>query len=89
MSEETVTVAPEEGLHARPGAQFVEMAQRFAAEVSVEKGDRTANAKSLLAIMTLGARKGDEITIRAEGRDADEAVAALVELISATAASNR
>jgi phosphocarrier protein HPr len=48
----------------------------------VIKGEREANAKSSLKIMTLGAKKGDEITIRAEGDDAEEAVEDLVELIS-------
>jgi phosphotransferase system HPr (HPr) family protein len=49
----------------------------------VVKGSREANAKSSLKIMTLGAKKGDTLTIRAEGDDAQEAVDALVELISA------
>jgi phosphotransferase system HPr (HPr) family protein len=48
----------------------------------VTKGEREANAKSSLKIMTLGAKKGDEIKIRAEGDDAEEAVEALIELIS-------
>lgn len=47
------------------------------------KGDREANAKSSLKLMTLGAKKGDNITIRAEGEDAEEAVDALTDLISA------
>ena len=49
----------------------------------VRKGDKEANAKSSLKIMTLGAKKGDTIVIRAEGDDAQEAVDALTELISA------
>ena len=46
------------------------------------KGEREANAKSSLKIMTLRAKKGDEIKIRAEGDDAEEAMEALIELIS-------
>ena len=46
------------------------------------KGEKEANAKSSMKVMTLGAKKGDEIVIRAEGDDAEEAVEALVELIS-------
>ena len=49
----------------------------------VIKGEKQANAKSSLKIMTLGARKGDTIVIRAEGDDAEEAVDTLAELISA------
>jgi len=83
MVEREATVGPEEGLHARPAAQFVKTAKRFSSEVVVVKDGREANAKSSLKIMTLGARKGDTLTIRAEGDDAQEAVEALVELISA------
>ena len=83
MVESQVTVGPEEGLHARPAAQFVKTAKRFSSEIVVVKSNREANAKSPLKIMTLGARKGDTLTIKAEGDDAQEAVDALVELISA------
>ena len=82
MVESQATVGPQEGLHARPAAQFVKTAKRFSSEILVLKGERQANAKSSLKIMTLGARKGDTLTIRAEGDDAQEAVDALVELNS-------
>lgn len=82
MAERETTVGPEEGLHARPAAQFVKAAKQFSSDIVVVKGDREANAKSSLKIMTLGAKKGDEIKIRAEGDDAEEAVEALIELIS-------
>lgn len=83
VAERETTVGPEEGLHARPAAQFVKAAKQFSSDIVVVKGDREANAKSSLKIMTLGAKKGDSITIRAEGEDAEEAVDALAELISA------
>jgi phosphotransferase system HPr (HPr) family protein len=82
MAEAKTTVGPEEGLHARPAAEFVKKARQFTAEIMVIKGDKEANAKSAMKIMTLGAKKGDEIVIRAEGDDAKEAVEALAELIS-------
>ena len=83
MVERGTTVGPEEGLHARPAAQFVKTAKQFSSDILVVKGDREANAKSSLKLMTLGAKKGDNITIRAEGEDAEEAVDALTDLISA------
>ncbi len=83
MAERQTTVGPEEGLHARPAAQFVKAAKGFSSDIVVIKGEKEANAKSSLKIMTLGAKKGDSITIRAEGDDAEEAVEALAELISA------
>ena len=82
MAERETTVGPQEGLHARPAARFVTTAKQFSSEIVVKKGDKEANAKSSLKIMTLGARKGDTIVIRAEGDDAQEAVDALTELIS-------
>ena len=83
MVQKETVVGPEAGLHARPAAQFVKTAKGFSSDIVVIKGEKQANAKSSLKIMTLGARKGDTIVIRAEGNDAQEAVDALTELISA------
>jgi phosphocarrier protein HPr len=83
MAERETVIGAEEGLHARPAAQFVKTAKQFSSEIVVLKGEREANAKSSLKIMTLGARKGDRVTIRAEGDDAEEAVEALASLVSA------
>jgi phosphocarrier protein HPr len=83
MAERETTVGPDAGLHARPAAQFVKTAKGFSSDIVVIKGEKEANAKSSLKIMTLGAKKGDRIVIRAEGDDAQEAVDALTELISA------
>jgi phosphotransferase system HPr (HPr) family protein len=82
MVEKETTIGPQEGLHARPAAQFVKTAKGFSSEILIVKGDKEVNAKSSMKIMTLAAKKGDEIVIRAEGDDAEEAVEALVELIS-------
>lgn len=82
MVEKEATVVPEEGLHARPAAKFVKTAKGFSSDIKVIKGDKEANAKSSLNLMTLGARHDDKITIRAEGEDEEEAVEALAELLS-------
>jgi phosphocarrier protein HPr len=82
MASATVTLHNEVGLHARPASRFVETAKGFTAEISVTKDGRSANAKSMLTLLTLDVRKGDTIDIDAEGADADEAVAALVELVA-------
>ncbi len=84
MAEKQTTIGAEEGLHARPAALFVKKAKEFGSEIVVIKGDKEANAKSPLKIMALGAKKDDEITIRAEGDDAEEAVEALAAVISQT-----
>ena len=83
MVEKETVVGPEAGLHARPAAMFVKKAKQFDSDIRVVKGGREANAKSTLKVMTLGAKKDDKILIRAEGEDAEAAVDALVELISA------
>ena len=83
MVEREAVVGPEAGLHARPAAMFVKKAKQFDSDIRVVKEGREANAKSTLKVMTLGAKKDDKIFIRAEGEDAEAAVDALVELISA------
>lgn len=83
MVEQETTVGPLEGLHARPAAEFVQVAKGFSSEIMVRKGEIEANAKSSLKLMTLGAKHGDKILIRAEGGDAEQAVNALVKRLSA------
>jgi phosphotransferase system HPr (HPr) family protein len=65
------------GLHARPAARFVQTASRFHSTVAIVHGTREANAKSLLSLLGLALRQGSEIVLRAEGDDADAALAAL------------
>jgi len=81
MVEKKVIVTHKVGLHARPASVFVQMAAKFASDITVTCEDRNANAKSILTVLTLGAHKGAEITIAAEGDDAEEAVNTLVELV--------
>jgi len=81
MSQITLLVEHKEGLHARPAALFVKTASSFESEITVKNGDRTANAKSMLSVLTLGVNQGTEISICANGEDADEALAQLEALI--------
>ncbi|WP_022907272.1 dihydroxyacetone kinase phosphoryl donor subunit DhaM [Curtobacterium sp. B18] len=76
-ASETVELVNESGLHARPAAEFVKTAAKFAAAVRVNGVD----AKSLLAIMALALPKGATVTIEGTGQDAPEAVDALVTLV--------
>ena len=70
------------GLHARPAKTFVRAAKQFSSEITLrkEEGGQTANAKSILAVMGLGAGQGTRIVLGAEGSDEMEAVRALKEL---------
>ncbi len=74
----TITIVPEEGLHARPAAKFVETAQRFNCDLTVAaEGKEPVDARSMLAVTGLGAAEGDTVTLEAEGDDAEEALDAL------------
>jgi len=79
--EQTVRLVNEAGLHARPAAVFVEQAKQFECDIRVAKDSTEANGKSLISLLTLGADVGSEVTIRASGRDEDEALAAMVTLL--------
>jgi phosphotransferase system HPr (HPr) family protein len=81
MPEATVKIEHEVGLHARPASMFVQTASKFSSDIEVTHGEVQANAKSILSVLTLGAHQGAEITITAEGDDAEEALNTLVELI--------
>jgi phosphocarrier protein HPr len=69
-------------LHARPAGALAVAAGRFASAVSVTAGGRTADAKSVLGVMGLGATSGQHVTVSAAGPDAREAVAALIAILS-------
>jgi phosphocarrier protein FPr/phosphocarrier protein len=70
------------GIHARPAARIRETAVRFSAEITISKGEQVANARSPVALLTLGARLGDTIRIEAHGADAEAAVEAVASLIA-------
>jgi phosphocarrier protein HPr len=69
-------------LHARPAGALAVAAGRFAAVIKVTAGDHTADAKSVLGVMGLGATSGQHLTVQASGPDAREAVAALIAILS-------
>ncbi|MGA2083420.1 MAG: HPr family phosphocarrier protein [Holophaga sp.] len=80
MPEIRLTITNAVGLHARPAALFVQEANKFAADITVLLGEEQADAKSILDLLLLGAGKGCTISVRAEGPDAEAALAALAEL---------
>ena len=85
-AELTVTVRNPHGLHARPAAEFVQAAARYKATVTVRNLSANrgpAPAKSILSLLSLGVRAGDEVRLTAEGEDAESALAALGALLDA------
>ena len=79
MPDVRLTVLDPAGLHARPAAQFVQAASRFESRVTIRAGDRSADAKSLIALLGLTIRPQSQITLAADGPDAEAALAALLE----------
>ena len=65
--EKQVVVRNPHGLHARPAAKFVQAAASVPEDVIIEKNGKTANAKSILSIMSLGVSKGDTVTLKVAG----------------------
>ena len=85
MPEAILTIRNPSGLHARPAATFVKAAAAFSADVQISNltrdPERSASARSVIGVMGLGVSRGHEIRLRAEGPDAEAAIAALGELV--------
>jgi phosphocarrier protein len=79
----TVRIVNRRGLHARASAKFVTLASSQPVEVHVGKDGSEVTGTSIMGLMMLGAAMGDEITIRADGDGADQAVTRLCELVEA------
>jgi phosphocarrier protein HPr len=81
VPEATVTLRNQTGLHARPAKIFAQAAAARTADVTVAKGGREVNGKSVLSVLTLDCHQGDEIVIRTGGEGADAALEELVRLV--------
>lgn len=83
MATRTAVVASTVGLHARPAAIFVQAVTAIGLPVTVAKqGKDPVDARSILAVMALGARHGEALTLSAEGNGAEAALDSLVELLT-------
>jgi phosphocarrier protein HPr len=74
------TVINRLGIHARPAALFVKVANRFESDIAVEKDGEQVNGKSIMGLMMLAAAQGAKLTVTARGRDAEAAVRDLEQL---------
>ena len=82
MIKETLKLELKNGLEARPAALFVQIASKYESHISVIVNEKQVNAKSIMGMMSLGAIKGENIQIIAEGEDEEEAVKALVKFLT-------
>lgn len=81
MINEKTTIINKLGLHARAASEFVKVAQRYSAEIKVERDDISANGKSIISMMMLQAPKGTHLQLSCDGEDEKDALAALLETI--------
>ncbi len=80
--ERTVGIINKLGLHARAAAKLVTLASKFEADVMIRKDGREVSGKSIMGVMMLAAAKGSEITLIANGSDAEQAISELTQLIA-------
>jgi phosphocarrier protein len=82
MLHQKITIINKLGLHARASAKLVNLASRFASESQLIKDGQKVNAKSIMGMMLLAAKKGTELELVVSGEDEEAAMAAIVELIN-------
>lgn len=74
MKEFTYVITDEIGIHARPAGELVKEAKKYESTITIIKDDKQAVATKLMAVMSMGIKCGDEITVTVEGADEDGAV---------------
>jgi phosphocarrier protein HPr len=81
IAQRAVKIRNRLGMHARAAVKFVQLANKFGADVLVKKDDNEANGKSIMGLLTLVAAHGTSMTVVCDGDDAETAAAALAELV--------
>ncbi len=82
LVRKTVKITNKLGLHARPSAKVVQTATKFKSEITLEKEGLEVNGKSIMGVMMLAAEMGSDVTVTAQGEDAEDAVRALSEVLA-------
>ncbi|WP_100408210.1 phosphocarrier protein HPr [Bacillus solitudinis] len=81
MAEKTFKITAETGIHARPATQLVNKAGQYSSDITLEFKGKSVNLKSIMGVMSLGVGQGAEVTVKAEGSDASEALKGIEEII--------
>lgn len=81
-AEKEIIIGSPQGLHARPAAFFVQLANKFDCDIIVRKGHDVVNGKSIMGILMLAAERGSKVTVCAEGEDAGKAVEELTQFLT-------
>jgi len=82
IMEKKFTIIDEMGLHARPATVLVNTAGKFAADIKLDYNGKSVNLKSIMGVMSLGVPHSADITVTAEGDDAEDAIAALTTVLA-------
>ena len=82
MEKRDFHVVADTGIHARPATLLVQTASKFNSDVNLEYKGKSVNLKSIMGVMSLGVGQGADVTISAEGADADDAIAAITETMT-------
>lgn len=82
MIQREVEIVNRAGMHARPAAEFVKIAGRFSADIRVEKDGLEVNGKSIMGVLMLAAERGSRLRLSAKGKDAEDALDALADLVN-------
>ena len=77
MAKFTYVVQDNEGIHARPAGLLVKEAKNFTSKITIKKGEKEVDATRVMAVMALGVKQGEKITVNVDGADEDAAVAAM------------
>lgn len=77
MLKKVITIEGQEGSEAKPVAMLVQVASQYESKIYLELGSKRVNAKSIMGMMTLALLKGQDITVEADGKDEEAAVAAI------------
>ena len=80
--EKEITIKSAQGLHARPAALFVQIANKYNSNVTISKSGEKVNGKSIMGILTLGAENGSTVLVEVEGEDAESLLKELEGLLT-------
>lgn len=81
MQEKIIVLKNETGIHARPASLIARLAQKYKSEIFIDKNGNEYNCKSIMSILSTGAKKGDEMKLKVTGEDSQEAIEALANLL--------
>ncbi|MGI5849786.1 MAG: HPr family phosphocarrier protein [Christensenellales bacterium] len=82
MQAKELIITNSDGLRASKAAMFVQVAGKFSSQILVEKGSKKINAKSIMGILSLGVKQGETIYVFANGKDEEQALAAIEKLVN-------